>query len=72
MRQPDSSRCKGRDMKTIQIQLVRSVIGCSPVQRRTVKAMGLRRIRQTVTLPDNSCTLGMVSRVNHLVKVISS
>ncbi len=57
-------------MESIKIRLVRSVIGCSPKQRRTVKALGLRKIRQEKELPKNDCVLGMISRVNHLIEVV--
>ena len=57
-------------METVKVRLVRSVIGCNPTQRRTVKALGLRRIRQVRELPKNESVLGMVRRVEHLVEVV--
>ncbi len=57
-------------MDTIKVKLVRSLIGCSPKQRATVKALGLRKIRQEKELPKNDAVLGMVERVNHLVEVV--
>lgn len=53
----------------LKITLVKSPIGAIPKQRATVQALGLRKIRQTVELPDNGATRGMIQRVNHLVKV---
>lgn len=53
----------------LKITLVKSPIGAIPKQRATVEALGLKKIRQTVELPDNGATRGMVQRVNHLVKV---
>jgi large subunit ribosomal protein L30 len=50
--------------KRLRIQLVRSTI-----MKRTVKALGLRRIRYTVEQPDNPAIRGMVFLVKHLVKV---
>ena len=57
-------------METVKVRLVRSIIGCNPTQRRTVKALGLRRIRQVRELPKNDSVLGMVRRVEHLVEVV--
>jgi large subunit ribosomal protein L30 len=53
----------------IEITQVRSVIGSKPDQRRTVRALGLRRIRHTVSLPDRPEIRGMIARVAHLVEV---
>ena len=55
--------------KKIKITLVKSPIAAIPKQRATVQALGLRKIRQSVELPDNGATRGMIQRVNHLVKV---
>ena len=55
--------------KKLKITLVKSPIAAIPKQRATVQALGLRKIRQSVELPDNSATRGMIQRVNHLVKV---
>ncbi|MBQ7556477.1 MAG: 50S ribosomal protein L30, partial [Lachnospiraceae bacterium] len=56
--------------KTIKIMLVKSPIGAIPKQRATIEAMGLRKIRQVVELPDNGATRGQIQKVNHLVKVV--
>ncbi len=53
----------------LRITLVRSLIGAKPKQRQTVRALGLRRIDQTVELPDRPEIRGMVARVPHLVRV---
>ncbi len=55
--------------KKLQIKLVRSPIGYSARQKRTVQAMGLRKMNQVVVLPDNPAVRGMVSKVPHLVQV---
>ena len=57
------------DKKTVKITLVKSPIGAIPKQRATVVAMGLKKMHQTVELPDNAATRGMIQRVRHLVKV---
>ena len=54
---------------TLKVTLVKSPIAAIPKQRATVQALGLRKIRQSVELPDNGATRGMIQRVNHLVKV---
>ena len=55
--------------KTLKITLVKSPLGAVPKQRKTVKALGLRKMHQTVVLPDNAAVRGMIWHVNHLVKV---
>lgn len=57
-------------MEKIKVRLVRSVIGCSAQQRATVKALGLRKIRQEKEHPKNDAILGMINKVNHLVEVV--
>jgi len=52
------------------VKLKKSPIGCKPVQRRTLAAMGLKKIRQEKQMPDNPTTWGMVARVKHLVEVV--
>ena len=55
--------------KTIKVTLVKSPIGAVPKNKKTVEAMGLRKLHQTVELPDNDATRGMIRHVNHLVEV---
>lgn len=54
--------------KKLRIKLVRSPIGYSERQKRTVAALGLHKISQTVERPDNEAVRGMVGRVSHLVE----
>ncbi|GAB7387278.1 50S ribosomal protein L30 [Bacillaceae bacterium] len=54
--------------KKLQITLKRSLIGRPQDQRRTVKALGLRKLHQTVEQPDNAAIRGMVEKVKHLVE----
>ncbi len=49
--------------------LVRSPFGAIPKHRKTVKAMGLRKLNKTVVMPDNPAVRGMIHQVQHLVKV---
>ncbi len=53
----------------IEITQVRSLIGAQRAQRRTLRALGLRRIHHTVSQPDRAEIRGMLARVAHLVEV---
>jgi large subunit ribosomal protein L30 len=53
----------------VEITQVRSAIGAKVVQQRTMRALGLRRIRQTVTQPDRPEIRGMLATVAHLIEV---
>ncbi|HWP29991.1 MAG TPA: 50S ribosomal protein L30 [Chloroflexota bacterium] len=53
----------------LRIKLVRSPIGYSADQRRTVRSLGLRRLHQVVERPDTPTVRGMIFKVQHLVKV---
>ncbi len=53
----------------LKITLIKSTIGQVPKNRATVEAMGLRKINQTVELPDNASTRGQIQKVRHMVKV---
>ena len=55
--------------KSLRITLVKSPIGYSERQKRTVRALGLRRMRQTVELVDNPAVRGMITKIQHLVQV---
>jgi large subunit ribosomal protein L30 len=54
---------------TLRIKLIKSPIGYSERHKRTVKALGLHRIRQMVEQPDTAAVRGMIAKVAHLVKV---
>ena len=56
-------------MADLKVTLVKSTIGAIPKHRRTVEALGLKKLNKTVVLPDNAATRGMVQQVRHLVKV---
>ena len=56
-------------MARLKVTYVRSVIGQKPDQERTVQALGLRRLHQTVEHEDSPQVRGMVHKVRHLVKV---
>ncbi len=56
----------------IHVTLVRSGIGHAYDQKRTLKALGLRRMNQSVVHEDSSSLRGMISKVRHLVRVEES
>ena len=53
----------------IKVTLIKSTIGAVPKHKKTVEALGLKKLNKTVELPDNDATRGMVQQVRHLVKV---
>ncbi|WP_342513669.1 50S ribosomal protein L30 [Sporosarcina sp. FSL K6-1522] len=53
----------------LEITLTKSVIGSKPAQRKTVEALGLRKLNQVVEHQDNVAIRGMINRVSHLVTV---
>jgi large subunit ribosomal protein L30 len=53
----------------LEVTLTRSVIGRPQDQRETVKALGLRKVNQTVVQQDNAAIRGMITKVAHLVTV---
>jgi len=55
--------------KTIRVTLVKSPIGYTKDQKATVKALGLRRMHQTVEHKDNLAVRGMIRKVVHLVQI---
>jgi large subunit ribosomal protein L30 len=55
--------------KTLKVTLVRSIIGLSPTQEATLKALGLRRIRQVVEHDDTPSIRGMIRSVPFAVQV---
>jgi large subunit ribosomal protein L30 len=55
--------------KIVRVTLERSGIGYSIRQKRTLRALGLKRLNQTVEHVDGPVLRGMVAKVSHLVKV---
>ena len=56
-------------MANLKITLVKSTIGAVLKHKKTVEALGLKKVNKTVELPDNAATRGMIKQVQHLVKV---
>jgi len=64
-----SEESKSGDLLVTQ---VRSYIGTKPKHRATLRALGLRGIGQSNTLPDRPEIRGMIARVPHLIRVEAS
>jgi len=56
-------------VKTIKITLVKSLIGCKKDQIATAEALGLKKVGDVTTQPDNACTQGKVKKIIHLIEV---
>ena len=58
-----------KNNKKVRVTLVKSPIGFSKDQKRTVTALGLNKLNSTHELPDNEAVRGMIFKVKHLVRV---
>ena len=56
-------------MAKVKVTLKRSLIGRPETQRKTVRALGLRKINSVVELPDNPAIRGQLNKVEHLIQV---
>ncbi len=56
-------------MAKIKITQIKSVIDRTERQKRTVQALGLKKINHSVEVEANAAIIGMVRKVNHLVAV---
>ncbi len=53
----------------LKITLVKSPIGAIPKHRKTIEALGLKKLHMTVEQPDNEAIRGMIWQVKHMVEV---
>lgn len=53
----------------IKVTQIKSSIGQKPNMKKTLEALGLRRIRHSVTHENTPAIMGMIKTVGHLVKV---
>ena len=60
---------KKAESKTIKVTLVRSPIGYPAPQKATVRALGLRRLHQTVEHQDSPAVRGMLVKIVHMIRV---
>ena len=58
--------------KKLKVTLTKSMIGLSPKQEATVRALGLRRLRQSVNHDDSPSVRGMIAKVQHIVRVVDA
>ncbi|MGD9630818.1 MAG: 50S ribosomal protein L30 [Pyrinomonadaceae bacterium] len=58
------------DGGTITIQYYRSSIGYAKKQKEIVKALGITKLNQKVTRPDNPAMRGIVAKVPHLLRIV--
>lgn len=57
-------------MATIKVKQVRSRINCPIDQKRTLDALGLKKLNRVVEHTDNSAIRGMINKVKHLVTIV--
>ncbi len=58
-------------MAKIKITQIKSIIDRSERQKRTMQALGLNKMNQSVEVEANSAIIGMVRKVNHLIAIES-
>ena len=57
-------------MAQIKVKLVRSRIGTTPIQRRLLDSLGLKRREMVKTFNDTTAIRGIVAKLSHLVAVV--
>ena len=57
-------------MADLKVTLVKSTIGAVPKHKKTVEALGLKKLNKTVVLPDNAATRGMIKQVQDVDTVL--
>ena len=55
--------------KQLQIQLIKSSIACNPVHVKTLRSLGLKRMRQVVIQPNIPSVQGKLAQINYLLKI---
>ena len=63
---------KKAKVETVQVKLVKSLIGSKKDQIATAEALGLRKIGDVTVQPDNAATKGKITKIIHLVEVINA
>ena len=66
MYSPDMTKTK---KQTLKITQVKSRIGYKKKAKATLDAMGIKKMNQTVELPDNPAIRGMIKKIEYLIKV---
>lgn len=57
------------EKKMINIKLVKSIIGRKPKHVNSIKALGLRKINQQVSVLDNLCNRGLIKKISYLLEI---
>ncbi len=57
------------DVKKLKVTLIKSTIGSLEKHKKTVQALGLKKIRSSVVVSDTPAMRGMIFAVKHLVSV---
>ena len=55
--------------KSVKVTLTKSMIGRSPIQRKCIMGLGLKKIRQTRILEDTPSVRGLINKVSFMLKV---
>ena len=63
------AKAKKAETGKIKVTLVKSTIAVLPQHKKIVAALGLKKIRSFRIHDENPCILGMIAKVNYLVKV---
>lgn len=61
-----------KKVRTLTVTLVKSPIGYPERQKRTVRALGLRKMMQSVEHSDTPVLRGMIAKIPHLLDVVES
>ena len=56
-------------MANLKIKLVKSLIGRKKDQIATAQSLGLKKVGDTTTQPDNAQTQGKINKISHLIEV---
>ena len=59
-------------MQNVKVTLVRSLIGCTEVQKATAKSLGLTKIGKSIVLANDKVLAGKIKVISHLVKVVEA
>ncbi len=59
-------------MATVNVRLVRSLIGSKKDQIATANSLGLRKIGDSSVQPDNAQTQGKIKKISHLIEVTNA
>ena len=54
----------------IKIQYYKSMIGYSKKQKAIVKSLGITKLNQTVTRPDNAAMRGIAAKIPHILRIV--